>query len=91
MTLTGNGIASSPVIDSEGIIYVGSNDRNLYAIDGNGSLKWSFYTDGPIRTAPAIDNNRTIYVISDLNGGYSRLSAIYPNGSFKLNPFRCIG
>ena len=55
-------ISSSPVIGSDGTVYVGSNDKNLYAINPDGSLKWKFETQGVIDTAPALSSNGTIFV-----------------------------
>jgi outer membrane protein assembly factor BamB len=74
-------IWSSPGIDLNGIIYVGSSDTNLYAIYSNGTLKWSFSTDGRIESSPAIDDDGTIYFT-----GWEKdhtLFALYPNGTLK--------
>ena len=47
---------SSPVV-ADGNIYLGSNDKHLYAIDQNtGQMKWSFKTGGNIESTPAIHN-----------------------------------
>ena len=76
-------IDSSPAIDSDGTIYVGSEDGYrdgyLYAIDPDGSLKWKFETGGSVDSSPAIGSDGTIYVGS--RGGY--LNAINPDGSLK--------
>jgi outer membrane protein assembly factor BamB len=45
---TGNYLASSPSIGSDSTIYIGSWDRNIYAINPNGSLKWSFTVGGSV-------------------------------------------
>ncbi|MHA2313165.1 MAG: outer membrane protein assembly factor BamB family protein [Candidatus Thorarchaeota archaeon] len=74
-------IRSSPCIDREGTIYVGSSDTNLYAIYPNGTLKWSFPTEGRIKSSPAIDDDGTLYF-----AGWekeSTLFALYPNGTMK--------
>ena len=76
---TGNWIGSSPTIGSDGTIYVGSGDNSLYAINPNGSKKWSFKTGNLIISSPAIGSDGTIYV-----GSYDHyLYAINPNGSKK--------
>jgi outer membrane protein assembly factor BamB len=47
-------LISSPAI-AKGVIYVGSNDGKLYAIDQEtGSQEWSFSTDARITSSPAI-------------------------------------
>ncbi len=38
---TGGGIYSSPAVGPDGTIYVGSRDFSLYAINPDGTLKWS--------------------------------------------------
>jgi len=70
---------SSPAIGADGTIYVGSDDYNLYAINPDGSQKWSFTTGAPIRSSPAIGTDGTIYVGSD----DQKLYAINPDGSRK--------
>jgi outer membrane protein assembly factor BamB len=47
-------VRSSPAL-SNGILYVGSNDGNLRALDPvNGTLEWSFRTDASISSDPAV-------------------------------------
>lgn len=48
---------SSPVVElgDEPVVYFGSSDGNLYALDANeGSLNWKFKTNGVIHTSPAL-------------------------------------
>jgi len=75
-------IHSSPAIGSDGTIYVGSNDNNLYAIDpSNGSEVWRFESGGSVHSSPAIGTDGTIYVGSYDNNIY----AINLDGSQKWN------
>jgi len=62
--VTGGPVTSSPAIDENGIVYVGSTDNNLYAINAeDGNLKWKFQTGGAIdRSSPAIDKNGVVYI-----------------------------
>jgi len=78
---TGNDVYSSPAIGSDGTIYVGSRDNNLYAINPDGSQKWAFSTGNDVLSSPAIGSDGTIYVgsISYNNNLY----AINPDGSQK--------
>jgi len=76
---TGKGVRSSPAIGSDGTIYVGSDDDNLYAINPDGSKKWAFKTRDDVDSSPAIGSDGTIYVGSDDNNLY----AINPDGSKK--------
>jgi hypothetical protein len=70
---------SSPAIGSEGTIYVGSNDNNLYAINPDGTQKWVFSTGNAVCSSPAIGSDGTIYVGSC----DSNLYAINPDGTQK--------
>lgn len=71
---------SSPAIDDNGVIYIGSwSNKCLYAINSDGSIKWTFNTDGEIiEASPAIDGD-TIYIPS--RDGY--LYAIHMDGTLK--------
>ena len=55
---------SSPAIGSDGTIYIGSNDDNLYAVNPDGTEKWRYVVPGrrPVRASPAIASDGTIYV-----------------------------
>ena len=76
---TGQSIHSSPALDSDGIIYVGSDDHNIYAFHPDGSIKWSFLTEGPVKSSPAIGDGGTIYVGSNDKNIY----ALNSDGSLK--------
>ncbi len=79
---TGDCVQSSPVIGSDGTIYIGSEDKKLYAIKPDGTQKWSYTTGERIRwSSPAIGSDGTIYVGSD---DY-KLYAINPDGTEKWN------
>ena len=46
---TKRGILASPIVDADGICYVGSQDGFMYALDaGNGFVLWRYRTNGPI-------------------------------------------
>lgn len=56
---TGDMIQSSPTYFN-GTVYVGSEDGKIYAInDSDGTLKWSYTTEGPIISKPAIYDGTT--------------------------------
>ncbi|MBN1832744.1 MAG: PQQ-binding-like beta-propeller repeat protein, partial [Deltaproteobacteria bacterium] len=84
---TGGYVYSSPAIGADGIIYVGSDDKKLYAIDpdravnpdGTMTPKWVFETDNRVYSSPAVGADGTIYV-----GSHDfKLYAINPNGTKK--------
>ena len=68
---TGFFVDSSPAIGSDGTIYVGSRDNNLYAINPDGSKKWNFKTRFEVSSSPAIGSDGTIYVGSEDNYLYA--------------------
>jgi outer membrane protein assembly factor BamB len=71
-----------PVIGSDGTIYIGS--WNFYAVYHNGTLKWKYWLyGGCIKSAPAIDENGTIYVGTIWAYPHNYLYALYPNGTLK--------
>ncbi len=47
-------IATSPAIDLNGTAYFGSDDQHLYAVNQDGTLRFDFRTNMPIRSSPAI-------------------------------------
>ena len=81
------GTATNPSIANDGTIYCGSDD--LYAINPNGTYKWTFYLDSNENiegSSPAISADGTIYIgteIGDAAGG--RIIAVNSNGTEKWN------
>ncbi len=59
---TGDHANCSFAIDSDGMIYTGSDDNNVYALYPNGTKKWSFTTGGEVKASPALDDNNTLFV-----------------------------
>jgi outer membrane protein assembly factor BamB len=72
-------IISSPAIGSDGTIYFGSLNDTLYALNPDGSLKWSYSTNRDIYSSPTIGSDGTIYF-----GSYDNyLYALNPDGTLK--------
>ena len=61
-----SGAVLSPVMGSDGTIFVTSYNRILYAIRSDGVLKWSRQLPGPMGESPAIALDGTILVTSSL-------------------------
>jgi len=78
---TGNKVESSPTIGSDGTIYFGSQDHNLYALNPNGTLKWNYTAGGNIDSSATIGDDGTIYFGSDDH----KLYALKPDGTLKWN------
>ncbi|MFX0098175.1 MAG: PQQ-binding-like beta-propeller repeat protein [Candidatus Hodarchaeota archaeon] len=69
---TGNGIFSTPVIDAEEKIYVGSADRKFYALDPlTGTELWHKDIGGIIDSAACLDDRGNVY----LAGGDGKIHA----------------
>jgi outer membrane protein assembly factor BamB len=77
---TSGQLVSSPVIASDGTIYVADDDRNLYAVNPDGTQKWKYVvaSSGTVTSSPAIGSDGTIYLQTDV-GAY----AINPDGTQK--------
>lgn len=79
-----NYVQTSPLITSDGTVYVGSQTGTLYALRHNGTLKWSFDTGMVFGfRSPAISpDGGTIYVDLFAGGGVMdyRLMAIDSSG-----------
>ena len=52
---------TKPAFASDGTIYAGSFDQNLYAYSPEGSVKWTFAAEGSIVSSPKIGPDGTIY------------------------------
>lgn len=58
-------LISSPVI-SGGIVYVGSNDGRLYAVNqANGRLVWQYSTQGAVTSSPAVYDDKVYFASND--------------------------
>jgi len=73
---TGGGVSSSPVV-SEGTVYAGSLDNNLYALnESSGGVLWTWGTNGAVVASPAAYNgvvyvasqDQTLYALSTRTG-----------------------
>nr|WP_319377587.1 PKD domain-containing protein [uncultured Methanoregula sp.] len=72
---------SSPVLGPDGTIYIGNyEDRKVYAINLDGTLKWTYLTGGAIQSSPAVGADGTIYIG---NAGDNKLYALDPDGTLK--------
>ncbi len=68
-----------PAIGRNGIVYIGSNDGKLYALNSDGTKKWEFITGEKINSSPTVGAEGTIYIGSDDN----KLYAINQDGTKK--------
>src|SRR6187402_2029403 len=65
---TNGKIFSSPIVH-DGVVYIGSEDGNLYAIDEKtGKTHWKFKTGGAVHSSPAVFKN--IVYIGSFDGYY---------------------
>jgi outer membrane protein assembly factor BamB len=67
---TGGAVSSSPAVSGR-VVYVGSDDKNVYAIDAvTGKEKWRFITGGAVTSSPAVSGG-VVYVGSDDKNFYA--------------------
>lgn len=77
---TGAIASMAPAVGADGTIYIGSNDRNVYAIDPQGREKWRAAVAGNINDSGfVIGKDGTLYVGS----GDGNLNAFSPDGQKK--------
>lgn len=77
--VTAGFILSSPAVGPDGTLYVGSQDKHVYAIAPNGALRWRFLTGDWVDASPVIAPDGTIYV-----GSWDgKLYALTPTGAKK--------
>ncbi len=75
---TGGKITAGAAIGADGTIYFGAQDRKVYALNPDGSLKWTYTHNYPIYYAsPAIGQDGTIYI------GADKVLALNPDGTLK--------
>jgi len=80
---TGGSVVSSPTV-VDGVVYAGSQDKNVYAVGAlSGDLVWKYTTGGSIEDSPAVANGM-VYIESD-NGYVYCLNA--KTGSLKWEAF----
>ena len=58
---TEGGVWGSPAV-VDGVVYIGSMDRRLYAIDAEtGAVEWTVSTGGPVQSSPAVVDGRVYF------------------------------
>lgn len=74
--VTGGQIRNTPALSHNSIIYLPSDDRNLYAIYPDGELKWSYKSRYKFTGSPVIGYDGTVYIATTKGV----LLALAPNG-----------
>jgi outer membrane protein assembly factor BamB len=74
---TGSRVDAAPAVGSDGTIYFGNYNGDVYALNPNGTLKWKYTVGGQIQSGISISSNGTLYVGSP--NGY--LYALTDNGN----------
>ena len=63
--LTGGRVVSSPVFQ-DGVLYVGSDDGSVYALDAaSGQRRWRYATAGPVASTPAVAGGLVYFMSYD--------------------------
>jgi len=72
---SGIGSGASPTIGSDGTVYIGANNSNMYAVNPDGSLKWLFEAErelAGIWTTPVLSaDGSTLYFGANKGGVYA--------------------
>jgi len=65
---TGGIVNSSPAIGRDDTVFIGSNDFNVYALNGlTGALKWNYTTRGAVSNAPIASDGTVIVASGDFH------------------------
>ncbi|MCB1186442.1 PQQ-binding-like beta-propeller repeat protein [bacterium] len=76
----GDEIWCSPALAPDGTVYFGCRDNSIYALNPDGSFKWSYATGAVVsRSSPAVGTDGTVYIGSTDDNLY----ALNPDGSLK--------
>lgn len=77
---------SSPAIGADGTVYIGSNDGNIYALDGaDGGKKWTFKTGGNVQHTSCITSDGTV-IIGSADGKIYALNGASGTKKWEFNP-----
>jgi len=68
------GIRSSVSFDYIDGMYVGADDGKLYALNLDGTIRWTFATGGPVRTTPLVAADGSVY-FGSFDGSFYALDA----------------
>ena len=74
-------VAASPVVDPDGVIYIGSAEGHLIAVNPDGTERWRRTYGNPIIASPAVAEDGCIYFIINLRTG-SRPDGDHVEGDF---------
>ncbi len=89
-SFTTNGVVESSPVMVNNVVYIGSNDGKVYAINAQtGAIIWSYDTGTPVQCAPAVVDG-TVFIGSDdylyaLNASDGSLNWQYTRGGTSTN------
>jgi outer membrane protein assembly factor BamB len=72
-------VMASPTVGPDGTVYVATADGHLFAVDQNGSVKWTAQTGPAIKSAVALGTDGTVYQPSS----DGKLYAVSPQGQVR--------
>jgi len=76
---TGHYVSSSPVV-ADGKVFFGSDDKNFYCLNTNGTSNWVYTTGGQILSSPAVADGKVFFGSRDKS-----VYCLNTNGSFIWN------
>jgi len=87
------GSDSSPIVGADGTVYFGTDAGLVYAVNDDGTLKWTFGAGGEFDNCPSMDAEGTLYIChsggpGELYGGPLRCYAISDRGTATVTPLK---
>jgi outer membrane protein assembly factor BamB len=85
------GSDSSPIVGADGTVYFGTDVGLVYAVNADGTLKWTFGIGGEFDNCPSMDAEGTLYIChsggpGESFGGPLRCYAISDRGTAMVTP-----
>jgi outer membrane protein assembly factor BamB len=85
------GSDSSPIVGADGTVYFGTDVGLVYAVNADGTLKWTFGIGGEFDNCPSMDAEGTLYIChsggpGERFGGPLRCYAISDRGTATVTP-----
>ena len=73
---------SAAAVGTDGTIYLGAMDKSLYAIEKDGTVAWTFPTQGEIQSSPAVGAEGSVYFGSNDGNVYATWKDGTPRWTF---------
>jgi hypothetical protein len=78
------GSDSSPIVDADGVIYMGADSGDLTAINPDGTLRWQVNLGFELDSRPSLSADGTLFICNAGGPGHTKCFAVSDQGSLDL-------